>query len=121
MKVFFHFGQILFYLTTTFAVHREKRFVPALFKVCLYHLFDNLESGKRIYCFRKKFGSLEFWIRKSVQTLITLGLKWNPLGYSLFFNNLLDGQSITLVCHLLKEKFIYEPRFVLAPQKPWTS
>ena len=32
------------------------------FKVCFDHLFDNLESGKRSYCFVKKSGSLEFWI-----------------------------------------------------------
>ena len=35
-------------------VHREKSFVTALFKVCIDHLFDNLESGKRNYCFGKK-------------------------------------------------------------------
>ena len=62
MKVFFHFGQILYNLTSTFAVLREKRFVAAFFEVCFDHLLDNLESAKRIYCFRKKFGSLEFWI-----------------------------------------------------------
>ena len=36
----------------------------------MYHLFDNLESGKRNDCFGKKCGkSLEFWIQKSVGTL----------------------------------------------------
>ena len=36
----------------------------------MYHLFDNLESGKRNDRFGKKCGkSLEFWIQKSVGTL----------------------------------------------------
>ena len=29
-------------------------FVPAFFKVCINHLFENLESGKRNDCFGKK-------------------------------------------------------------------
>jgi len=48
-----YYGQILFNFTRTFAVHREKSFVPTLFKVSVGHLFDNLESGKRNYCFGK--------------------------------------------------------------------
>ena len=36
-------------------------FVPVFFfKVSVDHLFDNLESGKRNYCFGK---SIEFWIK----------------------------------------------------------
>ena len=36
----------------------------------MYHLFDNLKSGKRNDRFGKKCGkSLEFWIKKSVGTL----------------------------------------------------
>ena len=70
----FCFGQILFNLALMFAVHCEKNFVPAFFKkkwkVCLDHLFDNLESGKINYCFGKKCGkSLELWIQKSVRTM----------------------------------------------------
>ena len=39
-------------------------------KVCIDHLFNNLESGKINYCFGKKCGkSLEFWIQKSVRTM----------------------------------------------------
>lgn len=38
----------------TFVVHHEKSLVPAFFKVSVYHLCDNLESVKRIYCFGKK-------------------------------------------------------------------
>ena len=39
-------------------------------KVCIDHLFDNLESGKINYCFGKKSGkSLEFSIQKSVPTM----------------------------------------------------
>ena len=38
-----------------FAAQQEKRFVPCVFfKVSTDHLFDNLESGKRNYCFGKK-------------------------------------------------------------------
>ena len=36
-----------------FAVHGEKSFVPAFLKICIDHLFDNLESGKRNNCFGK--------------------------------------------------------------------
>ena len=39
-----------------FAVHREKRFVPVFLKICIDHLFDNLESGKRDNCFGKRSG-----------------------------------------------------------------
>ena len=61
---FFHVGQILFSLAHSFAAHYEKRFVLTFFEVSVdHHLFDNLESGKRSYCFGKKFGkSFEFWI-----------------------------------------------------------
>ena len=41
-------------------------------KVSIYHLFDidNLEYGKRNYCFGKSVEKgLEFWIQKSVRTL----------------------------------------------------
>ena len=37
-----------------FAVHPEKSFVPAFFKVCIVRLFDKLESEKRNYCFGRK-------------------------------------------------------------------
>ena len=54
----FCFGQILFNLVRTFEEHREKAFnSPFFLKVDTDHLlfiFDNLESGKRNYCFGKK-------------------------------------------------------------------
>ena len=50
---FFCFGHTLFNLARMFAAHHEKRFVPAFFKVSIDQLFDNLESGKRNYCFGK--------------------------------------------------------------------
>ena len=51
----FCFGQILFNLVRTFAVHRKKRFVPAFLRsILITYYFDNLESGKRNYCFGKK-------------------------------------------------------------------
>ena len=40
-------------LPRTFAVYHEKSFVPTFLKVYIDHLFDNLESGKRNYCFGK--------------------------------------------------------------------
>ena len=54
-KFFFRFGQILFNLAGMFAVHHEKSFVAASFKVSITdHLFDNLKSGKRNHCFGEK-------------------------------------------------------------------
>ena len=59
---FFRFGQILFNLARTFQAHYEKSFLRFL-KVSIDHLIDNLESGKRNYCFGKslenvwKFGN----------------------------------------------------------------
>ena len=47
---FIRFSQILFNLGGRFAVHHEKRFVPA-FSRSIDHLMDNLESGKRNYSF----------------------------------------------------------------------
>ena len=61
----FCFGQILFNLVRTFEVHREKAFnCPCFSKVNIDHLlsiFDNVESGKRNYCFGKK-GWNKSWI-----------------------------------------------------------
>ena len=66
-KCFFGSGQILFNLTHMPAEHHEKSVVPAFLKVSIDHLFDNLESGKKNYCFGKRSGkSLECWIIKSV-------------------------------------------------------
>ena len=62
ISFFFTFGQILFNLARMFAAQQEKRFVPCVFfKVSTDHLFDNLESGKRNYCFGKKVGK-KSWI-----------------------------------------------------------
>ena len=44
------FSQILFSFGGRFAVHQEKRFVPAFLR-SIDHLMDNFESGKRNYCF----------------------------------------------------------------------
>ena len=76
--IFFCFGHILFNLARMFAAHHEKSFVPAFFKVSIDQLFDNLESGKRNYCFGKmSWKSLEFWIKKSVPTLFTEHCHWS--------------------------------------------
>ena len=51
------------------AVHHEKGSVHAFLKVSFDHLFDDLKSGKRSYCFGKKSGkSLEVWIQQSART-----------------------------------------------------
>ena len=50
MKFSFCFGQILFNLNRTFAVHCKKSFVPAIYKAFIDHLF-------------------EFWIQNSVWIL----------------------------------------------------
>ena len=70
ISVFLCFRQISFNLDRAFAVHRKESFVPALLKVYIDNLFDNLESGKKIIALEKKSGkSLEFWIQKSIRTL----------------------------------------------------
>ena len=73
-----------------FAAHHEKSFVP-FFKVSIDHLFDDLELGKRNYCFEKRSGkSLEFWIQKSVRSLMTVLL-----------SSKLCNQRVTLVNTLI--------------------
>ena len=43
---------------------KKALFLCFVFKFSIDHLFDNLESGKRKYCFGKKSAkSLEFWIQ----------------------------------------------------------
>ena len=51
---FFCFGHTLFNLARMFGADHEKNFVPAFFKVSIDQRLDNLESGKRNYCFGKK-------------------------------------------------------------------
>ena len=69
-------SEVFFVLVKSYSispVRLQRIVVKALFlrfcKVSIDHLFDNLESGKKICCFGK---SLEFWIQKSVRTLIIL-------------------------------------------------
>ena len=50
----FCFGQILFKLAHMFPAHHEKKLCCCVFKVSVDHLFDNLESGKKNYCFGKR-------------------------------------------------------------------
>ena len=74
-----------------FAAHHENSFFPFFFKVSIDHLFDDLELGKRNYCFEKRSGkSLEFWIQKSVRSLMTV----------LLFSKLCN-QRVTLVNTLI--------------------
>ena len=48
-----------------------KKLCSYIFKVCVYPVFDNLESGKETFVLEKKCGKiLEFWIQKSVRTLL---------------------------------------------------
>ena len=58
-------------LSHMFAAHHEKSFVPAFFKVSNDHLFDNLESWKKILI-----------LEKSLEKVLTFGSKnlyepWN--------------------------------------------
>ena len=72
-------------LDRMFAVHPEKSFVPAFFKVCIEHLFDNLESGKKNYCFGKRSGkNLEFSVQKSLRTLYVGFLVYSDTKYFYF-------------------------------------
>ena len=51
-------------------------------KVCIDHLFGNLESREWNYCYGKKCEkSLEFWIQKSLRTLCEL----NPSPHSVIY------------------------------------
>ena len=61
-EVFVLFWSIWFNLARTLGLHREKPlFLRFLRSAYIDHLLDNLESGERSYCFRKKSGrSLEF-------------------------------------------------------------
>ena len=62
------FWSNLFNLARLFATHHENSFAPAL---SIEHLFGNLVSKNRNFCFGIKSGkSLEFWIPKSVRTLV---------------------------------------------------
>ena len=59
--------------------------------VSIDHLFDNLELGKRNDCFEKRSGkSREFWIPKSVRSLMTVLL-----------SSKLCNQRVTLVNTLI--------------------
>ena len=76
LLLFFCLGQILFNLAGRYSVCQEKSFVPALMKVSIDHLLDNLELGKINYCFRKKSGkSLRFWIKKICTNPVTRRIK----------------------------------------------
>ena len=62
-----------------FAAYHENSFVPAFFKVT--DLLDNLESGKRNYCFGKKSGkSLEFISWYLCKGLTTVKKREDQLG-----------------------------------------
>ena len=67
----FFFGLVKSYSISPVCLQRstKKALLLASFKVSTLtdHLFDNLESGKRNYCFGKKV--LNFGSKKSVRTL----------------------------------------------------
>ena len=72
-------SEILFVFVKSYSISsvRLERIMEALFlgifrkrRNVLITRFDNLEVGKRNYCFGKKSGkSLELWIQKFVRTL----------------------------------------------------
>ena len=64
--IFFHFGQILFNLARTLAVSSSReKLRSCFFKVCIDHLSNNLESGKK---------KLLFW-EKSLEKVFNFGFK----------------------------------------------
>ena len=69
--IFFRFGQILFNLARTLAVHHERSFVPVFFGVSIDHLFDNLESGKR----NPRLLLLLFWKNVWTEKVMNFGSK----------------------------------------------
>ena len=79
----FPFCRILFSLARAFAAHHAKSFVPAFF-VSNDHLIGNLDSGKRNNRFGEKSRkSLEFWIQKSVGSLVAVGARsYGKIGNS---------------------------------------
>ena len=82
----FCFDQILINLVRTFEEHREKAFnSPFFLKVDTDHLlfiFDNLESGKRNYCFGKKVWNkfLNFASKKQYEPCYILQVQTPPPG-----------------------------------------
>ena len=77
LLLFFCLGQILFNLSPVgIQCVKKKSFVPALMKVSIDHLLDNLELGEINYCFRKKSGkSLKFWTKKICTNPVTRRIK----------------------------------------------
>ena len=77
LLLFFCLGQILFNLSPVgIQCVKKKSFVPALMKVSIDHLLDNLELGEINYCFRKKSGKgLRFWIKKICTNPVTRRIK----------------------------------------------
>ena len=83
-----------FNIAAKFAAHSEKSFVPAFFKVS----FDNLESGKKNCCFRKKSGkSLDFWIQ----------IQYEPW----FSNNVTFSLPLPLLLSMLKLPLMAEREY----------
>ena len=68
-----------------FAVHHERSLVPSVF---LRSLFDNLESGKRSYCFGK---SLEKVLNFASKNLYKPCIIYSPQGFSGIITTLVGG------------------------------
>ena len=88
-----------------FTVHPGKSFVPAFFKVYIEHLFDNLASGKRNYCFGKRSKNrsknlyepcmLDFWFI-AIQSISIFNLRMYFLMVSSYRKNKCQARS----CHV---------------------
>ena len=76
---FFRFGQIFFNLARAFAAASREKFCSCFFKVCIDHLFDNLQSGKKEIIVLEK--SLEKALNFGFKNLYKSCLdKWSLVG-----------------------------------------
>ena len=85
MKLFFSFGQIS---PVRFQCIVKKDVRPIFFKVCIYPLFDNLESGKINSCFGK---SLEKVLNFGSKNLYESCIMYSPQGFSGIITTLVGG------------------------------
>ena len=99
-----------------------KIFVPAFFKVSINHLFDNLGSGKRNCCFGSKYGkSLEFWIQRSVQTLLLYAMRVTFFSARYFFPRYFPARFFPLENISLQDIFFWNRPYHDPPPPPQKS
>ena len=85
MRVFFRFGQILFNLSRTFAVHWEKGFVAAFLRsVCITYLITS-SLGKEMIVLEKSVEKVSNFGFKNLWEPCILLLKANSLSFLLSY------------------------------------